>query len=64
MDAELCLVRKNAYGKVGRIVICKGSFLEVGDTSIKLKGSTDFIEIAIDHGQMKVVAGDPNDLEM
>ncbi len=63
-DAELCIVRKNAYGKVSRIAICKGTFLEVGGAAIKLKGKPDLVEIAIEHGRTQVVSGDPNDLDM
>jgi len=61
-DAELCMVRKNAYGGVSRIAICKGSFLEIGVVSIKLKGKTDFIEIAIEHERTRVVSGNPEDV--
>ncbi len=61
-DAELCLVRRNAYGKISRIVICKGSFLEIGETSIKLKGKTDFIEITIENGKPIAVSGDQSAL--
>lgn len=61
-DAELCMVRKNAYGGVSRIVICKGSFLQVGDTSIKVKGKPEFVEIAIERGEMKVISGNPEDV--
>ncbi len=62
-DAELCLVRKNAYGKVSRIVVCKGSFLEIDGTSVRLKNKPEFVEIAVERGQLKVVSGDPNSVE-
>lgn len=63
-DAELCLVRKNAYGRISRVVICRGSFLEIGDTSIKLNGKPEFTEIAIEGGKTRMLSGNPDDFDM
>ena len=42
-DAELCLVRLDASGKVKKVAVCKGSFLKIGDREFKSEGK-DFIE--------------------
>jgi len=37
-DADLCLVRLNASGKVKKVAVCKGSFVRVGDKEFKGEG--------------------------
>lgn len=44
-DAELCLVRLDASGKVKEVVMCKGSFMEVGGKDFGPNKANDFIEI-------------------
>jgi hypothetical protein len=37
-DAELCLVRLDASGKVKKVAVCKGSFVKVGDKEFRGEG--------------------------
>lgn len=57
-DCELCMVRLRADGSVERIVLSKGSYLGIGDFTVKLKAKTDFVELAIAGGQPKIISGD------
>ncbi len=61
-DAELCLVRRNSAGEIERIVLCRGSFVGIGDVILRLKRKTDFVEVAIHKGDASVVSGDPEDV--
>ena len=45
LDGELCLVRRDANGKVRRIVLCRGNAVSIGEVNVKLKRNTDFIEV-------------------
>lgn len=45
-DAELCMVRLDASGKVKKVAVCKGSFVRVGDR--KLETGKDFQEINVE----------------
>jgi len=63
LDGEMAAVRKDAFGQVQRIALCKGRSLTVGDLSVTLKGETDFIEIVFDKGRASVVAGSPDGIE-
>ncbi len=57
-DAELCMVRRDSDGGVARIVLCRGSFVSVGDVMVRLKEPTDFAEMEFADGRASIVSGE------
>lgn len=57
-DAELCMVRRDSDGEVARIVLCRGSFVSVGDVMVRLKEPTDFAEMEFADGRASIVSGE------
>ncbi|MGB9625029.1 MAG: hypothetical protein ACPMAQ_09210, partial [Phycisphaerae bacterium] len=62
-DAELCLLRRDAGGNVAGIALCRGSGIQAGDTCVRLKPGTEFVEIRLDGGKAAVIAGEPAAVE-
>ncbi|UCH36008.1 MAG: heparinase II/III family protein [Armatimonadota bacterium] len=63
LDGELGVVRWDSAGTVERIIMCRGKSLRVGNVSLKLKGETDFVEVAFHDGGADIVAGDSRQIE-
>ena len=61
-DGELCVVRRDADGKVRRIALCRGNSVSIGDVDLKLKQDIDFLEVNINNGVISVVSGNPEDI--
>ena len=47
-DADLCLIRLDKAGKVKKVVICKGSFAQVGDRRFEIEKTKEFQEISVE----------------
>jgi len=62
-DAELCLVRRDATDNVTGVALCRGSRVQVGGVSIRLKPGTEFAEIRLEGGRAAVIAGEPAAVE-
>ncbi|MCL6518480.1 MAG: heparinase II/III-family protein [Armatimonadetes bacterium] len=62
-DAELCMVRQDEKGKIRKIIVCKGSFLEVDGVKIAFNGKPEFIELAIDESKALLISGDAEDIK-
>lgn len=58
-DARLCHVRTDASGSVTSIALCKGTFIRVGDLSLRLTGLQNFVELAFAGNAATVVTGRP-----
>lgn len=61
-DAELCWIAERD-GVVERAALCHGTFLRLGEWSLKLKEKQEFLEVVIDDTGVRVVAGDSNAVE-
>jgi hypothetical protein len=48
---------------VSRIALCRGSSVKIGKTSLKLKEFVDFIEVSLENGHVKVLAGPENAIQ-
>jgi hypothetical protein len=59
-DAEFCFARRDQDGRIVRVVLGHGTFLELGDLRVSVDRETDFIEVAIDKAQARVVGGAAN----
>lgn len=62
-DADLSAVRLGPGGNATRVAVCHGTHLQLGETSLKLKKSTEFVEIEFGKENAVVVAGDPAAVE-
>jgi len=62
-DAELCVVRRDATGSVIGVAISRGSRVQIGGVSIRLKPGTGFAEISLAGDEATVVAGDRSVVE-
>lgn len=57
---EICCIRRDVNGNVSRIALCRGRSVKIGKTSLELKEFVDFIEISLEDGRVKVLAGPEN----
>ena len=62
LDGELCMVRRNAAGKVSRIVLCRGKSLGVGKISLTLKDGAEFVEVRFDGRGVPMIASGSREL--
>ena len=60
---QLSFVRRDANGRIDRVVICKGRSISVGTVDIALKAKTDFVEIRFGDSRAEVTAGRQEDVE-
>jgi predicted amino acid racemase len=58
LDGEMALIRKVKSGQVTSITLCRASGIRIGNIEVKLKGHPELVEIQIDSGMARVVAGD------
>jgi hypothetical protein len=59
-QGELCMVRKGKTGSVQRLALCRARSLAVGDLRVELKGTQEYVEIALDERGWRVVSGPPD----
>ncbi|MBN2089422.1 heparinase II/III family protein [candidate division KSB1 bacterium] len=59
-NAEFCFIRMNPSNKIERMVLAKGSFLNVGNSVFELSEKTDFVEMEFAPGEHKIVTGNKN----
>lgn len=60
--AEFAVVRRDAAGRIERVALGRGRFLESGDVRVELRGAPEFVEIAIENGRPRLAAGSRQDI--
>lgn len=55
-DGGLCMIRRNAAGKIEQVGLCEATFLAMGDTAVTLTKRTDFVEVGL-HGDRPTIVG-------
>jgi hypothetical protein len=63
LEGELGWIRRDAAGEVRHLALGRGNSVTVGDVSLRLKRSVDFIEVSLVEGRATVVPGPPEDVE-
>lgn len=59
LEGEACFVRQDVAGRIQRLALCRGRFLQVGEVEVALKTDVDCIEVVWGPDGPAVVAGDP-----
>jgi hypothetical protein len=60
LEGELCVVRAGKDGTIEWIALCKAGSVAVQDISVKLKGIQEYIEIAFEQQDWRVLSGSPD----
>lgn len=63
-DGELGWVRLDANGRIQRAALCRGAALRVAESSVRLKGSVDFVEMRLEGDQASVEGGAAEGIEV
>ncbi|MBN1417376.1 MAG: heparinase II/III family protein [Planctomycetes bacterium] len=63
LEGDLCLVRLGSDGKPRRIVLCRTRSLRVGDLIVRAKGEEASVEIDLEGGAPRIVAGPADAVE-
>jgi len=57
-DAELCLVRLDRNRQLQRIALCQGSYVQIGQSRLRLEERTAFLEVERVQGRWQTIVGD------
>ena len=60
LDGDTCMVRWRKTGQIEMIAACRTRSITAGKSSLVLVPDTEFIEIQVEDGKAKVVAGSKN----
>jgi hypothetical protein len=63
VQGALVFVRTDAGGSIEKIAMCRAKGAKIGDFELRLKKTTDFIEVLIKDGKALVVSGQKDTVE-
>ncbi|HZT29974.1 MAG TPA: heparinase II/III family protein [Bryobacteraceae bacterium] len=58
LEGQMALVRRDGAGQVRSVALAKARALEAGELRVELRQPADFLELAVEQGRVRVLAGD------
>ena len=63
LNGQLCLIRRDKAARPVRIALCRAKGVRIGGTTVRLRKTTDYVELRLDGKTWRVVAGDADNVD-